>query len=266
MKPDMSEMQQEDELVRIEAESTELITMGFLHGELDMPNNVVRLSEAIKRMDEFSREVTDHWTDLDGERVYYRVYACKDDFHLFDYMKGEVCSDHRKDERPKSPEKVYFRLMDGGVTPPKCVCTDAMEYAEWAERKLAERWICVMEKKDGYRRWDAELKEWITIPSENLFFDIYGDEYGKEYKYSYKNGQTFLRPFREEREEAEKKQRVIIKRWIQRSDAPELQNEYEVDEAVVDSFLRKLRRMIFFEQMVAKAEGESYESLPFMKK
>ncbi len=298
----LSKEQPEDELVRIEAESTELITMGYLRGELDMPNNVVRLSEAIKRMDEFSREVTDHWTDLDGERVYYRVYACKDDFHLFDYMKGEVCSDHRKEERPKSPEKVYFRLMDGGVTPPKCVCTDEMEYAEWAERKLAERWTYVMERKDDYQRWDRELKKWVNIPPENLFFDIYGDEYGGEYKYSYKDGQIFLRPFWEEGEGTEKKKRVIIKRWLHRPDAPELQEKYEVDAVVVDSFLRKIRRGIYMEQLVAEAEGKklypeqiffetydgesgaflkkyrivgykivedrggSYESLPFMKK
>jgi len=256
MKPCLSEGQPEDELVRIEAESTELITMGYLRGELDMPDNVVPLSKAIQRMDEFSREVTDHWSGLDGSRVFYWVYACKDDFYLFSYRDGEICSDHRQDTRPKSPEKVYFRLMNGGMTPPECVCTDAMEYAEWAERKLAERWAYVMENSDAYRRWDDALKKWVNIPPENLFFDIYGDEYGGEYKYSYKNGQTFLRPFWEEGEGTEKKKRVIIKRWLHRPDAPELQDEYEVDAAVVDGFLRKLERGIYMEQLVAKAEGK----------
>ena len=205
MKAYLSGEQAEDELVRIEAESIELmILVSSWSGGLKMPKDVVPLSEAIKTMDEFSKEVSEHW-DLDGRKVYYRVYACKDDFHLFDYMDGEVCSDHRKDERPGSPEKVYFRLMDGGTTPPQLVCTDAMEYAEWAERKLEERWAYVTERSDPYHRWERP-GNWVDIPPEDLFFDVYGDKEGMDYKYSYKNGQTYLRPFGEEGEERKKEE------------------------------------------------------------
>ena len=201
----LNKEQAEDELVRIEAESLELmILVSSWSGGLEMPKDVVPLSEAIKTMDEFSKEVSEHW-DLDGERVYYRVYACKDEFHLFSYCGGEICSDHRKDERPKNPERVYFRLMNGGTTPPQVVCTDAMEYAEWAERKLAERWTYVMERSDPYRTWDRESKRWVDVHPENLFFDVYGDKEGRDYRYSYKDGKTFIRPLTQR--EQRKKQR-----------------------------------------------------------
>jgi len=163
------------------AECMELLTMG-MHSRFEIDDNAMPLSEAIKRMDEFSQKVTEQWSGIDGSRIWYDVYACKDDFHLFSYCEGEIYSDHRNDERPKKPEKN-------------------------------------------------------------------------------KNGQTDQRPLTEKREEEEKK-KVIIKRWLERPDASELQEEYEVeaDEVSVYSFFRKQSRMLFFEKLIAEAEGKEFDS------
>jgi len=188
----LTEVAKEDEMVRIRAESFELICMGFQHGNLEMPNYVVPLSKAIERMEEFCREVTEQWK-MDGRMVYFRVYACKDDFHLFSYMDGEISDDHRKEERPQSPEKVSVQLMNGGDNPPKRIGGEKRVYAEWAEREMEAMLAEVIGEIEEYRK----VAGWENLSPENFFFDVYGTGTEWGYRYSYKNGKTYRRPLNE---------------------------------------------------------------------
>lgn len=107
----MSKEKKEDELVRIEASSYELIIEGFGHGRMKMPKSQVRLSEAIRTMDAFCEDVKEKWDGLDWKHVEFEVYACKDDFHLFSYKGGQIIEDHRKDERPPCPENIWRKIF-----------------------------------------------------------------------------------------------------------------------------------------------------------
>ncbi len=239
----MNEKQFEDELVRIKAASAELICMGFQHGNLEMPNHVVPLSEAKKRMDEFAAEVTERW-DLDGEMVYFNVYACKDGFHLFSYMAGKVSDDHRNDERPKSPDRVHFRLMDGGKTPPVEVrYVDKSVYAEWAEREMDKYLEEFFEMRRELRKFRDELKE---INPEELYFDVYNEKYGDWYLYSYKNGQKFERMLTKEEQEKKKEwqerlKKVLLKVMINNQNPPQLYAEYETNAEVAELYIHRYR-------------------------
>lgn len=204
----MSEKKQEDELVRIEASSYELIIEGFRHGRMKMPKSKVKLSEAIKTMDEFCEEVKEKWHGMSWKNVEFKVYACKDDFHLFNYKGGKITEDHRNDERPPCPdntEKVYFRLMDGGKTPPQLAGSDVQAYAVWAERDMDAYLADFVSHMDAYRQWEG----WENLSPDNLFFDVFGDFEGTDYRYSYKDGQTYGRTFTKE----EKKSRKASEGW-----------------------------------------------------
>lgn len=197
----MSGMRFEDELVKIKATSYELYLLGFPHGNMKMSKSEVMLSEAIKTMDEFCEEVKEKWDELDWESVEFDVYGCRDDFHLFSYRGGEVVEDHRQEERPKSPEKVYFYMMNGEKTPPKRSSMAIKVYAEWAEREMDKYLKFCTE--DIHRYYKKKSKE--EVNPEKVFFDVYGDEEGLDYRYSYKNGKTYVRRFSMAEEKGETK-------------------------------------------------------------
>jgi hypothetical protein len=44
--------------------------------------------------------------------------------------------DHRQEERPKCPEKVFFYMMDERETPPRQMSSPIKAYGEWAEREM----------------------------------------------------------------------------------------------------------------------------------
>ena len=207
MKPYLSETDGKDELVRIRAESMELICLGFQHGNLEMPDNVVPLSKALQRMDEFSKDVTEHW-DLDGQMVHFNVYACKDGFHLLSYMNGKIWEDHRNDERPKNPDKVYFVMRDGGGEKPCTVSSMQEAYAEFAIRDMEK----VFESFDI----DKTRRSWnnANLQRENIYFDVYkhGPLWEHGYLYSYKDGKKYIRPLTEKEQEEERKwkERTVV--------------------------------------------------------
>ena len=193
MKPYLNEADNKDEMVRIHAESYELICMGFMHGNLEMPDNVVPLSKALQRIEEFAKEVTEHW-DLDGRKVHFNVYACKDDFLLFSYMDGKIWEDYREEERPKNPEKVYFVMWDGGGEEPRTVSRAQEAYAEFAIRDM-EKMLESFDIDKTRRAWNN-----ASLQRENIYFDVYKDGplWVHGYLYSYKDGKTFQRPLTEE--------------------------------------------------------------------
>ena len=245
----LNKEQPEDELVRIRAESLDLICLGFQHGNLEMPDHVVPLSKAIERMDAFCKEVTEGWyKEMQGENVLFHVYACKDGFHLFDYMNGEISEDHRKDERPKSPDRVHFRLMDGGKTPPVVVrYVDKPVYAEWAEREMDkymdEYMEYFVEKHQRIRQKGWEPEE---INQENLYFDVYNGEYGDWYLYSYQNGQKFERTLTKEEQEEKKEwqerlKKVVLKVMIHNQNPPQLYAEYDTNVELAELYIHRYR-------------------------
>ena len=122
-------------IVRGRNSDYELICMGFMHGNLEMPDNVVPLSKALQRIEEFAKEVTERW-ELDGRMLHFNVRACKDDFLLFSYFDGKIWEDYREEERPKNPEKVYFVMRDGGGEEPRTVSETKEAYAEFAIRDI----------------------------------------------------------------------------------------------------------------------------------
>lgn len=241
----LNKEQPEDELVRIRAESLDLICLGFQHGNLEMPDHVVALSKAIERMDAFCKEVTEGWyKEMQGEHVLFHVYACKDGFHLFDYMNGEISEDHRKDERPKSPDRVHFRLMDGGKIPPVVVRdVDKSVYAEWAEREMDKYLEDFVEEHQRIKQrgWESE-----EINRENLYFDVYNGKYGDWYLYSYQNGQKFERTLTKEEQEKKKEwqerlRKVVLKVMIHNQNPPQLYAVYETNVETAKMYMHLYR-------------------------
>lgn len=254
----MSKKQDEDELVRIEASSYELILDGFRHGRMNMPKSQVMLGEAIKTMDAFCEEVKEKWDGLNWKHVEFEVYACKDDFHLFSYKGGKITEDHRKDERPPCPdntEKVYFRLMDGGKPLPQLAGSDVKAYAVWAERDMDAYLADFVSHMDAYRQWEG----WENLCSENLFFDVYGDFEGTNYRYSYKGGQTYRRTFTKEEKKKQKSFRGLeMDVWDYNRDKPELCMQYYADGMQVDVCIAQHREWERIKHKEAAEAGKSY--------
>lgn len=249
----------EDELVRIRATSYQLFLLGFPHGNMKMPRDKVMLSEVFKTMDAFCEEVKEKWEELDWESVEFDVYGCRDDFHLFSYRGGEVVEDHRQEERPKSPEKVFFYMMDERENPPRKMSVPIKAYGEWAEREMDKYLKFCTEDIHRYYKKKSENE----VNPELVFFDVYGDEEGLDYRYSYKNGKTYVRRFsmeeeKKRKERLEQNRKTIVKEFRAYPEGPELQHEYEVPAFTVDMLLVKLRRAIFMEQKVAEAEGKAF--------
>jgi len=254
----MSKESFEDEFVRIEASSYELILDGFRHGRMQMPKSEVRLSEAIKTMDEFCEEVKEKWDGLDWKHVEFEVYAKKDDFHLLSYKGGKITADHRKAERPPCPEnteRIYFRLMDGGKTPPRLAGSDVKAYAVWAERDMDAYFAEFTAHLDAYRQWDG----WEHLRTENLYFDVFGDFEGTDYRYSYKDGKTYLRTFSEEEKKLQESLRELeLSVWSYEKESPELYREYYADGMMVDVCIARYREREREKQKEAEAAGRSY--------
>lgn len=254
----MSKENKEDELVRIEASSYELILEGFRHGRMKMPKSRVMLSEAIGTMDAFCEEVKEKWDGLNWKHVEFEVYACKDDFHLFSYKGGKITEDHRKDERPSCPdntEKVYFRLMDGGKSLPQLAGSDVQAYAVWAERDMDAYLADFVSHIDAYRQWEG----WENLCSENLFFDVYGDFEGTKYRYSYKDGRTYRRTFTKEEKKRQKSFRNLeLDVWDYSQDPPELGRQYYADGMQVDVCIAQHRERERRKHREAVADGKSY--------
>lgn len=254
----MREKEFEDELVRIRATSYQLFLLGFPHGNMKMPKDEVMLSEAMKTMDAFCEEVKEKWDELDWESVEFDVYGCRDDFHLFSYRGGEVVEDHRQEERPKNPEKVFCYMMDERETPPRKMSSPIKAYAEWAEREMDKYLKFCTEDIHRYCKKKSEDE----VNPELVFFDVYGDEEGLDYRYSYKNGKTYVRRFsmaeeKKRKELLEQNRKTIVKVWRAYPEGSELQHEYEVPACTMDMLLVKNRRMIYMEQKVAEAEGKA---------
>ncbi len=249
----------EDELVRIEASSYELIIEGARHGRMKMPKSKVKHSEAIKTMDEFCEEVKEKWHGMNWKSVLFEVYACKDDFHLFSYKGGKITEDHRNEERPPCPEnteRVYFRLMDGGKPIPQLAGSDVQAYAEWAERDMQAYLAEFIKHMDAYRQWEG----WENLCPENLFFDVFGDFEGTDYRYSYKDGQMYLRTFtKEEKKQQEKLRELEVSVWNYSQDPPELCMQYYADGMMVDVCIARYREWEREKQKEAEAVGKTYE-------
>lgn len=254
----MSKEKMKDELVRIEASSYELIIEGFRHGKMKMPKSKVMLSEAVKTMDEFCEEVKKKWDGMDWRHVEFEVYAKKDDYHLFSYKGGKITEDHRQEERPPCPEnteRVYFRLMDGGKTPPRLAGSDVKAYAVWAERDMDAYYKEFIEYIDAYRQWEG----WENLCSEKLFFDVFSDFEGTKYRYSYKDGQTYRRTFTKEEEKLQKSLREVeMDVWSYEQDPPELCAQYYADGMMVDVCIAQRRERERRKLKEALAAGKTY--------
>lgn len=254
----MYEKMQEDELVRIEASSHELIIEGFRHGRMKMPKSKVMLSEAIKTMDEFCEEVKEKWDGLDWKHVEFEVHACKDDFHLLSYKGGIITEDHRNDERPPCPEnteRVYFRLMDGGKTPPRLAGSDIKAYAVWAKGDMDAYLADFVSYMDAYHQWEG----WENLRPGNLFFDVFGDFEGTDYRYSYKGGQVYHRTFtKKEKELQESLRELEVDVWCYEQNSRELWNQYYADGMMVDVCIAQYREQERRKLKEAVAAGKTY--------
>ena len=255
----MGEKKFEDELVRIEAGSYELILEGARHGRMKMPKDEVMLSEAIKTMDEFCEEVKKKWDGMDWRHVEFEVYAKKDDYHLFSYKGGKITEDHRQEERPPCPEnteKVYFRLMNGGKPIPQLVGTNKRAYAEWAKGDMDGYLSDFTEYIEAYRQWEG----WENLCAENLFFDVYGDSEGRSYRYSYKNGETYRRTFTKEEKKQQKSFRNLeLDVWDYSQDPPELCMQYYADGMIVDVCIGQYRERERIKHREAIVAGKEYQ-------
>lgn len=199
MKPYLNEGQSEDELVEIKAYDWQRILDGMGDPSIYMSDNVVPISKAVERIEEYLAAMKDRGAITD--QVYFIVRACKDDFFLFRYdaEKG-IKEDHRSEERPKSPERAYFEMKaateEGYI---RLSCTEET-YEEFAVRDMEKMLGAFDIEKE--RKW--KRKE--NIRWEDIYFDVYKKFYivPYDYMYSYKDGKKYIRPLTENEKGTEK--------------------------------------------------------------
>ena len=259
MKQYLNEVDSKDEMVRIHAESYELICMGFMHGNLEMPDNVVPLSKALQRIEEFAKEVTERW-ELDGRMLHFNVRACKDDFLLFSYLDGKIWEDYREEERPKNPEKVYFVMRDGGGEEPRTVSETKEAYAEFAIRDMEKMFVSFDIEKTR-RSWKNP-----NLQRENIYFDVYkyGPRWEYGYLYSYKAGKKFIRPLTKKEQEVEREwqercKKVLLKVMIDGQNSPKQHAEHEVEADMVMLYMIRYAEVAEKKQKEAEQQGKVFD-------
>ena len=199
MKPYLNEADKKDELVKIIATDWQRLLDGFAFDRVQMPKEVVYLSEAIDTIEEFLAVVEAHGGSRHTWNFYVR--ACKDDFLLFTYDKDGIAEDYREEERPKNPERAYLVMRDSTKEYYYYIGNVEETYTEFAVRDMEK---LLKEFDERKQRGEREYKE---VLKENIYFDVYKEKgfvpYG--YLYSYKDGKTYVRELNEKEKEDEKR-------------------------------------------------------------
>lgn len=257
MKEYLNEGQQEDELVKIIATDWELIVAGANTDRVKMPKDVVPLSQAIDTIEEFLAYAEPFGWNRRSMEFY--VHACKDDFLLFTYDKNGIAEDHRKEERPKNPEKVYFIMRDGGGEKPRTVSRAQETYAEFAVRDM-EKMLGTFDIDKTRRQWRDE-----NLQKENIYFDVYKNFYvvAHNYMYSYKDGKKYIRPLTEKEEKTERSfdryMQVRLKMLRGNVNPPRVLMEYEIQENRVEYYMNRFLNEAKEIEEEAKEQGEEQE-------
>ena len=198
MKSYLSEADKKDELVKIIATDWQRLLDGFAFDRVQMPKEVVYLSEAIDTIEEFLAEVEAQGSNRRSWNFYVR--ACKDDFLLFSYDKDGIAEDYREEERPKNPERAYLVMRDSTKEYYYYIGNVEETYTEFAVRDMEKLLKSFDEKK---QRGEKEYKE---VLKENIYIDVYKEKsfIPHGYLYSYKDGKKYVRELTEEEKENEK--------------------------------------------------------------
>lgn len=221
--------QPEDEFVKI---------YGDFHGDSrdiniypQLPRTVVPLSEAIPLMDAYLDHCTDLDKESDKEQIFFDVYSCRDDFHLFSYNCSGIIWQHCKENRPKNREQVWYVGVSEGEEPQKVLFGDRV-YAEWADREM-ERDLAEFRKDKRSQKVFGVTQE--NLKWKNFRFDVYQDENRGRYLYSYKDGKRYIRPLTEE--EVKRKEwcednckPVLLKMMNGDCNPPKVHAEYIINE------------------------------------